>query len=117
MRAEAEEYSAFSRHLKREEAASGRREWSEGCCTIVYQLTPRDFKFNITQVVGLSKDNLKKAVYLLNRGKTATGKDANNPLQDYPYDYALLFSVERQGYWLLAATHVPCDIVACRMVA
>ncbi|CCW59784.1 unnamed protein product [Phytomonas sp. EM1] len=112
-RAEMEEFNAFQRQLKREEVS--RREWHESCCTIVYQLTSSEMnKFNITPQIGLGKDNLKKAVHYLNRAKMNI-KD--NPLQDYAYDYALLFSVERQGYWLLAATHVPCDIVACRMVA
>ncbi|CCW67242.1 unnamed protein product [Phytomonas sp. Hart1] len=112
-RAELEEFNAFQRQLKQEVVV--RREWHESCCTIVYQLTSSEMnKFNITPQIGLGKDNLKKAVHFLNRAKINM-KD--NPLQDYAYDYALLFSVERQGYWLLAATHVPCDIVACRMVA
>lgn len=109
-RAEMEEFMNFQRQLKE----SVRREWSESCCIIVYQITPREMKFNITTAIGLAKDNLKKAIHYLNHSK-ATSKETN-PLHDYPYDYALLFSVERQGYWLIAATHVPCDIVACRMV-
>ena len=109
-RSEMEEFLNFQRQLK--EAV--RREWSESCCVIVYQITPREMKFNITSAIGLAKDNLKKAIHYLNHSK-ATSKETN-PLHDYPYDYALLFSVERQGYWLIAATHVPCDIVACRMV-
>lgn len=111
-RTDLEEFNTFQRQLKRDESV--RREWSEGCCTIVYQLTPREMKLNITAQVGLGKDNLKKAIYLLNRSKSSP-KDSS-PLHDYPYDYALLFSVERQGYWLIAATHVPCDIVACRVI-
>lgn len=109
-RAEMEEFMNFQRQLKE----SVRREWSESCCIIVYQITPREMKFNITPAIGLAKDNLKKAIHFLNHAK-ATSKETN-PLHDYPYDYALLFSVDRQGYWLIAATHVPCDIVACRMV-
>jgi hypothetical protein len=109
-RSEMEEFLNFQRQLKE----SVRREWSESCCIIVYQITPREMKFNITPAIGLAKDNLKKAIHYLNHAK-ATSKETN-PLHDYPYDYALLFSVERQGYWLIAATHVPCDIVACRMV-
>ncbi|KPA75423.1 hypothetical protein ABB37_08691 [Leptomonas pyrrhocoris] len=109
-RTEMEDFINFQRQLKE----SVRREWSESCCVIVYQITPREMKFNVTQAIGLGKDNLKKAIHYLNHAKT-TSKETN-PLHDYPYDYALLFSVERQGYWLIAATHVPCDIVACRMV-
>lgn len=109
-RGEMEEFISYQRHLK----DSIRREWSESCCMIVYQITPREMKFNVTPAVGLAKDNLKKAIHYLNYSKTASKE--SNPLADYPYDYALLFSVERQGYWLIAATHVPCDIVACRMV-
>ncbi|CAD2215315.1 hypothetical protein AGDE_10840 [Angomonas deanei] len=89
------------------------REWSESCCTIVYQITPREKKYDISQKMGLDKDNLKKAIKFLNHSNSTVNKD-ENPLHDYPYDYALLFSVERQGYWLIAAKHVPCDIVACR---
>ncbi|KPI85631.1 hypothetical protein ABL78_5312 [Leptomonas seymouri] len=109
-RAEVEEFMSFQHQLKE----LVRREWSESCCIIVYQITPREMKFNITQAIGLGKDNLKRAIHYLNHSKS-TSKETN-PLHDYPYDYALLFSVERQGYWLIAATHVPCDIVACRMV-
>ncbi|CAG9573079.1 hypothetical_protein_-_conserved [Leishmania major strain Friedlin] len=110
VRSEMEEFLNFQRQLKE----SARREWSESCCVSVYQITPREMKFNITPAIGLAKDNLKKAIHYLNHAKTASKE--TNPLYDYPYDYALLFSVERQGYWLIAATHVPCDIVACRMV-
>ncbi|EPY24954.1 hypothetical protein STCU_06921 [Strigomonas culicis] len=90
--------------------ARAHREWSESCCAIVYQITPREKKFDITSLIGHAHDNLKKAIDCLNRRVKE-----NNLLVEYPYDYALLFSVERQGYWLIAATHVPCDIVACRM--
>ncbi|KAG5506376.1 hypothetical protein JKF63_05879 [Porcisia hertigi] len=110
MRSEMEEFLTFQRQMKE----SVRREWSESCCVCVYQITPREMKFNVTPAIGLAKDNLKKAVHYLNHARTSSKE--TNPLHDYPYDYALLFSVERQGYWLIAATHVPCDIVACRMV-
>ncbi|KAK7199064.1 hypothetical protein NESM_000875100 [Novymonas esmeraldas] len=109
-RGDMDEFMNFQRQVKE----SVRREWSESCCVIVYQITPREMKFNITPAIGLAKDSLKKAIHYLNHAKAAAKE--TNPLHDYPYDYALLFSVERQGYWLIAASHVPCDIVACRMV-
>lgn len=97
------------------------RVWDAAWCTVVYQVTPREMKFNVTHLVGLGKDNLAEAIQFLNAralpkgGKAANGRE--NPLQNYPYDYALLFSWELQGFWLIAATDVPCDIVACRAAA
>lgn len=107
-----------SRATGREEFRN--RSWDASWCTVVYQVTPREMKFNITPAVGVGKDSLNKAIQCLNlrsqsKTKFAFGKE--NPLQNYAHDYALLFSAELQGYWLIAATHVPCDIVACRLAA
>lgn len=87
------------------------REWSESSCIIIYQTTPREMKFNISQRVPLTKDALKQTILFLNK---SVPQD-HNPLYDYQHDYALLYSIEHQGFWLIAAKHVPCDIVACRM--
>ncbi|EAN86292.1 hypothetical protein C3747_169g46 [Trypanosoma cruzi] len=108
-----------SRVVKREEELRS-RIWDASWCTVIYQVTPREMKFNITSVVGIGKDNLNEAIQWLNlrsqpKAKAPHGKE--NPLQNYAYDYALLFSTEHQGYYLIAATHVPCDIVACRAAA
>ncbi|RNF08043.1 uncharacterized protein Tco025E_07252 [Trypanosoma conorhini] len=108
-----------ARALKREEELRS-RSWDPSWCTVVYQVTPREMKFNITSAVGLGKDNLQEAIQWLNlcsqpKAKLIHGKE--NPLRNYAYDYALLFSPELQGYYLIAATHVPCDIVACRAAA
>lgn len=92
---------------------SGPREWSESCTIIIYQTTPREMKFNISQLVPLTKDPLRHTILMLNKSPTIAQE--NNPLYDYQYDYALLQSAEHQGFWLIAAKHVPCDIVACRM--
>ncbi|RNF01543.1 hypothetical protein TraAM80_06914 [Trypanosoma rangeli] len=105
--------------LKREEEVRS-RIWDISWCTVVYQVTPREMKFNITSAVGLGKDNLQKAVQWLNLRSQSNAKvthEKENPLRNYAYDYALLFSMELQGYYLIAATHVPCDIVACRAAA
>lgn len=88
------------------------REWSESSCIIIYQTTPREMKFNISQRVPLTKDALKQTILYLNKSVP----QERNPLYDYQYDYALLYSIEHQGFWLIAAKHVPCDIVACRMI-
>nr|CCC89262.1 conserved hypothetical protein [Trypanosoma congolense IL3000] len=93
------------------------RTWDIAWCTIVYQVTPREMKFNITPLVGVGRDNLVEAIQYLNMRAQSKGKPVHpreNPLHNYNYDYALLFSLELQGYWLIAATDVPCDIVACR---
>ena len=76
-------------------------------------------KFDITPTIGASKNNIKTAVQRLNSKRTmaATLSDKPDPLLEYPYDYALLYCPERQGYWLLAATDVPCDILSCRYAA
>nr|CCC46364.1 conserved hypothetical protein [Trypanosoma vivax Y486] len=105
--------------VKREEETRVRC-WDISWCTIVYQVTPREMKFNITSVVGLGKDNISEAIKMLNArslSKSKSGHTRENPLFNYAYDYALLFSMELQGYWLIAATDVPCDIVACRAAA
>lgn len=98
---------AISRWLTKYRA----RQWSENCCTIVYQITPKEMRYNITRKVGLGPENLKTAIKMLNR---SVDSSKENPLMYYPYNYALLYSVERQGFWLIAERHVPCDIVACR---
>lgn len=90
------------------------RKWSESSSIIIYQTTPREMKFNITHLVPLTKDVLRQAISYLNKNPKIPQEQ--NPLYDYRYDYALLQSVEHQGFWLIAAMHVPCDIVACRMV-
>ncbi|KAH9601150.1 hypothetical protein LSM04_004111 [Trypanosoma melophagium] len=110
-----------SRALRREEELRT-RTWDISWCTIVYQVTPREMKFNITPLVGHGRDNLTDAIRWLNirsqpNSVVTAAHVKENPLQNYVYDYALLFSVELQGYWLIAATHVPCDIVACRAAA
>jgi len=103
------------------------RKWSELSTSILYQVTPREMKFDITGHLGLPRNPLKAAVDRLNRRGQATtpstvGLDGKSetkpdPLADYGYDYALVYCTERQAYWLLAATDVPCDIVACRHAA
>lgn len=89
------------------------REWSESSCIIIYQTTPREMKFNVSQHVPLTKDALKQTILYLNKSVP----QESNPLYDYQHDYALLYSLEHQGFWLIAEKHVPCDIVACRMIA
>lgn len=95
------------------------RVWAEACCTLLYQVTPKEMKFDISSLVGVTKGNLKLAITRLNTKKTmaAALSEKPDPLLDYGYDYALLYCPERQGYWLLAATDVPCDVVACRHAA
>jgi hypothetical protein len=95
------------------------RLWSESFCTLLYQVTPKEMVFDISQSVGNMRGNLKAAITRLNTKKTmaAALSDKPDPLLDYGYDYALLYCPERQAYWLLAASDVPCDIVACRHAA
>ncbi|CUG88289.1 Hypothetical protein, putative [Bodo saltans] len=95
------------------------RLWSESFCTILYQVTPKEMVFDISPFVGNMRGNLKTAITRLNTKKTmaAALSDKPDPLLDYGHDYALLYCPERQAYWLLAASDVPCDIVACRHAA
>lgn len=95
------------------------RLWSESCCTLLYQVTPKEMVFDISPAVGNTRGNLKTAITRLNTKKTmaAALSDKPDPLLDYGFDYALLYCPERQAYWLLAASDVPCDIVACRHAA
>jgi hypothetical protein len=95
------------------------RVWTESNCAIIYQVTPKEMKFDITNIVGLVKNNLKAAISRLNAKKTMATKLAEkpDPLLDHPHDYALLYCPVRQGYWLIAASDVPCDIIACRLAA
>lgn len=91
------------------------RVWSEHCASIVYQTTPLEMRFDISAHVGQAKTNLATAIERLNsRNKKADASGKPDPLATYSYDYALLFNSERQGYWLIACTDVPCDMVACR---
>eukprot|EP00796_Vickermania_ingenoplastis_P012987 gene12987-8835_t len=109
----ASDYTMLTRN-PRQHAAETPREWSEASSIIIYQTTPREMKFNITHRVPVTKDALRQTILYLNKHPSIPQE--KNPLYDYQYDYALLHSVEHQGYWLIAAKHVPCDIVACRMI-
>ena len=96
------------------------RVWSMGSTTVVYQITPWEMVFDITHLAGQSSSSLANVLEKLNSKKTATvvdEKSKDDPLQSYPYDYALLLGVDKQHYHLLAANDVPCDIVACREMA
>lgn len=95
------------------------RVWSENNCSVLYQVTPKEMKYDITTLVGVSKNNLKTAIARLNAKKTMAAKlaEKQDPLMDHPYDYALLYCPDRQGYWLIAASDVPCDVVACRLAS
>jgi hypothetical protein len=110
-------------------AASRRRVWSAARAIIIFQVTPREMLFDITQLVGVGRGMRQQAVDRLNGiaqkpkkllGTPAADDGASPPpdaLVSYRHDYAMLYSSERQGYWLLAAVDVPCDIAACRMAA
>ena len=100
------------------------RVWSESFSTVLFQVTPREMKFDITTHVGLTRNSLKTAITRLNTRKTMaatlaenTGRDKPDPLTDWPHDYAILYCTERQAYWLIACADVPCDIIACRIAA
>lgn len=92
------------------------RFWAETCVALVFQVTPIEMRFDITQHVGVAKNNLRTALQRLNKQVTDP-RTKPDPLHEYGYDYALLYSSEKQGYWLLAAADRPCDIVACRQSA
>lgn len=93
------------------------RVWSEHCATILYQTTPLEMRFDISSFVGQAKNNLSVAIERLNSRKKVDAGGKPDPLGIYAFDYALLFNPERQAYWLLSCTDVPCDIVACRNTA
>jgi hypothetical protein len=100
------------------------RIWSESFSTILFQVTPREMKFDITTHIGLTRNSLKTAISRLNTRKTMaatlaenTGRDKPDPLTDWPHDYAILYSTERQAYMLIACADVPCDIIACRIAS
>eukprot|EP00388_Colpodella_angusta_P045715 GDKK01067042.1.p1 GENE.GDKK01067042.1~~GDKK01067042.1.p1 ORF type:complete len:228 (-),score=9.75 GDKK01067042.1:108-791(-) len=94
------------------------RLWSEHSASIVYQTTPLEMRFDISGHVGQAKNNLASAIERLNsRNKKTDASGKPDPLSSFTYDYALLFNSDRQGYWLIACTDVPCDVVACRNYA
>lgn len=107
------EYALFNR-ARQGQLSETPRSWCVSSSIIIYQTTPREMKFNITHLVPFSKDALRDTIRYLNRDPRIAQE--KNPLYDYQHDYALLQSVEHQGFWLIAAKHVACDIVACRMV-
>lgn len=106
-------------------SAARRRSWSAGRAVMLYQVTPREMKFDITELVGVSPGAVAQAVARLNgvpisRTKSSNSDDESDipdPLSGYRYDYALVYGAGRQGYWLLAATDVPCDVASCRAAA
>ena len=91
-----------------------------GNSAVVFQITPREMIFDITALAGQSSNSLANVLEKLNSRKSATVVDEkakDDPLQSYPFDYALLLGLDKQHYLLLAANDVPCDIVACREMA
>uniref|UniRef100_A0A7S1PPB9 Uncharacterized protein n=1 Tax=Neobodo designis TaxID=312471 RepID=A0A7S1PPB9_NEODS len=107
-------------------AAGRRRTWSAQRVQLLLQVTPREMKFDITELVGVGPGTLNDAVARLS-GQRVAKADADSdvkqegsgedPLHTYRFDYALLYAHDRQGYWLIAATDVPCDIAPCRVAA
>lgn len=96
------------------------RQWSAGNSMVLYQVTPKEMVFDVTHLAGKTNNSLSNVLEKLNSKKSASVVDEklkDDPLQSYPYDYALLLGPDKQHYHLLAANDVPCDIVACRETA
>lgn len=100
-------------------ALSGRRRfWNMNRATLLYQVTPKEMIFDITQSVGVSPNALLHAVQRLNGNiDLKHGEHHHDPLSSYPHDYALLYCSERQAYWMISVVDVPCDIASCRAAA
>jgi hypothetical protein len=123
-------------------SATRRRVWSAHRAVLLHQVTPREMKFDITELIGVGPNALNIAIDRLNGQhrlgmKQPTGKMTEDLtaaaeskeqeggrmeleedlLHSYRFDYALLYSADRHGYWLVAAVDVPCDIAPCRVAA
>jgi hypothetical protein len=107
-------------------AAGRKRAWSAQRVQLLLQVTPREMKFDITELVGVGPGTLSEAIARLNGqrlvkteadGDVKQDGSGEDPLHMFRFDYALLYANDRQGYWLIAATDVPCDIAPCRVAA
>jgi hypothetical protein len=116
-------------------ASNRRRQWSAHRAVLLFQVTPREMRFDITELVGVGAGTLNNAVERLNGHRKKLGASTEDPaaeskeqeggmaemeedlLHNYRFDYALIYSADRHGYWLLASVDVPCDIAPCRVAA
>ena len=86
--------------------------WSTGRAVLVQQLTPLELKaFDVSRHVA-SSNALQNAVDRLNQGTDTVWEAASKQ------EYALVYSQEKQAYYLLAnGENTVCDVHACRVAA